>query len=245
MTSAFSYPYMYWVGIDTAPDVDAADLAAFNDFYSNVHAPEVLANNPGFRRAARYELAQPDPRYDIAPRFLAMYEMDDEAAARGYAARNDQPGGPGIAYTAGPSAWSDPRRATRWRMIWQQVASYGESTVPPVSIFMVGIDVPADTTPAQLAEFNDFYTNIHVPEVVANGGYSRGIRYQLYREFAHPAPGSPQFCAIYEADATATEAARERAANPVNRPTNSRLSSGPPTWEAHETLWRLVYRRLD
>lgn len=22
------------------------------------------------------------------------------------------------------------------------------------------------------------------------------------------------------------------------------LSSGPPTWEKHDTLWRLVYRRI-
>ena len=25
----------------------------------------------------------------------------------------------------------------------------------------------------------------------------------------------------------------------------SPLSSGPPTWEKHDTLWRLVYRRIE
>jgi len=68
--------------------------------------------------------------------------------------------------------------------------------------------------------------------------YARGTRFELYREFAHPAPGCPRFCAIYEADAAATE---ERETRLAGRGT---LSSGPPVWEEHGTVWRLVYRRI-
>jgi hypothetical protein len=73
---------------------------------------------------------------------------------------------------------------------------------------------------------------------MAYGGYTRGTRFELYRGFAHPDPGSPRFCAIYEADAEATEQREARRAQ------RAKLSSGPPTWEQHDTLWRLVYRRI-
>ena len=73
---------MYWVGMDTAPETGASELAEFNRFYSQVHLPEVVAGNSGFVRATRYELAGPDPRGDFGPRWLAVYEMDGEAAAR-------------------------------------------------------------------------------------------------------------------------------------------------------------------
>ena len=72
---------------------------------------------------------------------------------------------------------------------------------------------------------------------MAAGNYARGIRFELYREFLHPLPGSPRFCAIYEGDQAATEA------RALSRG-GARLSSGPPTWEQYDTLWRLVYRRI-
>jgi hypothetical protein len=103
---------------------------------------------------------------------------------------------------------------------------------------VVGIKVPAETDAESLADFNTFYTDTHVPEVMAYGGYARGTRFELYREFAHPAPGCPRFCAIYEADTAATELRAER------RAARGTLSSGPPTWENHDTVWRLVYRRI-
>jgi len=61
---------------------------------------------------------------------------------------------------------------------------------------------------------------------------------ELYREFAHPAPGCPRFCAIYEADAAATEAREAR------RAARGTLSSGPPAWEKRDVVWRLIYRRI-
>jgi hypothetical protein len=235
---AFAYPFMYWVGMTTAPDTSPAALAEFSQFYSQIHVPEVIANNPGFVRGTRYELLDPDPRGDphVGPRWLAVYEMDGEAAAQGYARRNDDPSASPPPYTARPPAWGQAR--TTWRMIWRQVAASGTAAQPPESIFMVGMNVPADTDAAGLAEFNEFYTNVHVPEVMERGGYARGTRFELHREFLHPAPGCPRFCAIYEADAATTETRNQPRAG--RRP----FSSGPPAWENHDTLWRLVYRRV-
>ena len=53
--------------------------------------PEVIAANPGFQAASRYELLAPDSRGAFAPRWLAVYELDSESAAQTYLARNDGP----------------------------------------------------------------------------------------------------------------------------------------------------------
>jgi len=243
MQQAFAYPFMYWVGMHTSPDTDPAAVAEFSQFYSTVHVPEVVASNPGFVRGTRYELLQPDPRGDYGPRWLAVYEMDGEAAARTYATRNDGPPEGRPRYTPGPAAWQQTQSV--WRMIWRHVSSSGTASQSPHSIFMVGMNVPPDTDEAELAEFNAFYTNIHVPEVMERGGYARGTRWELHRAFRHPQPGCPRFCAIYEADAAATQANQQRRSNPTPQPGDHPLSSGPPTWEKHDTLWRLVYRRIE
>ena len=235
-------PYMYWVGMNTAPDTTPEELAKFNDFYSHTHIPEIFAANPGFMRATRYELCEPDPRGALGPRWLAVYEMEDEAAAKGYIARNDGPPAGRPAYSPGPSAWQTYEGW--WRLIWRRVAPVAGELSPAASpyLYFVAMNVPPGTTDAELAEFNEFYTNTHVPEVVSVSHFQSGARYELYREFRHPEPGSPRFLASYEADDRALQTRRERAANPG---AGQQLSSGPPAWEAHDTLWRLLYRRLD
>ncbi|HLF76407.1 MAG TPA: hypothetical protein VJB57_02865 [Dehalococcoidia bacterium] len=235
-------PFMYWVGMNTAADVSPEELAKFNDFYSNVHMHEVVQSNPGFVGATRYELSEPDPRGDFGPRWLAMYEMENEAAAKGYIARNDGPPEGRPKYTPGPDAWQHTQ--SWWRLIWQRYApktgELGAHAAP--YLYFVAMNVPPDTDEKGLSEFNDFYTNIHVPEVVAASNFQRGHRYELYREFLHPAPGSPRFLAVYDCAEEGMKTRAERRANPGSGP---RLSSGPPTWEAHDTLWRLLYRRID
>ena len=234
----FAHPFMYWVGMDTDPRTSPEALADFNRFYSTTHTGEVLAAHPGFVTASRYELLDPDPRGGLhcGPRWLAVYEMTDEAAALQYIKDNERPWLHRKRYSPWPPARK--RAKTLWRMIWRQISTSGSTDQAPASIFMVGMNVPAETDAAGLSEFNAFYTGIHVPEVMAYGGYSRGTRFELYREFAHPAPGCPRFCAIYEADAAATHARETR------RTARGPLSPGPPVWEQHDTQWRLVYRRI-
>src|SRR2546423_1826879 len=110
-------------------------------------------------------------------------------------------------------------------------------------MYWVGMHTAPDTDAPALAEFTAFYRKTHVPEEMANRGFSRGTRFDLDRAFRHPQPGCPRFCAIYEADAATTAASQQRRDTP--QPGRSPLSSGPPTWEKHDTLWRLVYRRIE
>jgi hypothetical protein len=104
------------------------------------------------------------------------------------------------------------------------------------------MNVAPDVDEAGLRQFNDFYTNTHVPEVVSTSKFFRGTRYELYRDLRHPAPGAPRFLAVYEGDEVAIRTRAERKADPGKGP---QLSSGPPAWESHDTLWRLMYRRLE
>ncbi|MBV9578405.1 MAG: hypothetical protein JO057_07445 [Chloroflexi bacterium] len=242
MPQAFGYPFMYWVGMNTPPGMDAATLATFNDFYSDTHVPEVVANNPGFVRGSRYELLGPDPRGDFGPRWLAVYEMTNQAAADTYTAGADR-AAQNPAFTPGPPGWRDVTIV--WRMIWRQLSERGAATEPPTSIFVVGIDVPANTDGPSLTAFNNFYDETHVPEVMGIGGYARGTRFERYQAFAHPAPGCPQFCAVYEADAATTVANEGRPAAPGRAPGGRSFTPGPAIWEQHNTLWRLVYRRIS
>jgi len=235
-------PFMYWVGMNTAADTSPEELSKFNDFYSNTHMREVVANNPGFTRATRYELCEPDPRGDLGPRWLAVYEMDSEDAAKGYIARNDGPSDDRPKYMPGPAAWQTFQ--PWWRLLWGRFApkqgELGAGGAP--YLYFVAMNVPVDTDDKGLQEFNDFYTNIHVPEVVKMSDFVRGHRYQLCREFLHPAPGCPGFLAVYDADENSLKTRAEIRANPGSR---GHPSSGPPAWEAHDTLWRLLYRRID
>lgn len=238
MPGVFSHPFMYWVGMDTDPRTTPDALQEFNRFYSTVHVHEVIAAHKGFTSVMRYELLDQDERGGVhaGPRWLAVYEMQDEQAAVQYVKDNARP----WLHRKQYSPWPPARRKakTTWRMLWRQISTTGDVSDLPDSILLIGTNVPADTDDAGVDEFNTFYSTTHVPEVVATGGYSRGSRFELYRDFAHPPPGCPRFCAIYEADAAATQ---EREARRANRPP---LSDGPPAWEHHDTVWRLRYRLI-
>jgi hypothetical protein len=202
--------------MDTDPRTTPEALAEFNRFYSTTHVGEVLAAHPGFVSVSRYELLDPDARGGVhrGPRWLAVYEMADEAAAQQYIKDNERPWLHRRRYSPWPSARK--RAKTVWRMIWRQISVTASIDQPPASVFMVGMNVPAETDAAS----------------------ARATRLELYREFAHPPPGCPRFCAIYEADAAATDAREPRGAD------CGTLSLGPPAGAEHDSVWRLVYRRL-
>jgi hypothetical protein len=235
VSDPFSHPFAYWVGMETDPRATPEALAEFNHFYSTTHVREVIDAHPGFLSVSRYELAVDDPRggEHHGPRWLAVYEMKDEAAAEQYLKDNARPWLHRRKYSPWPAARRKAK--TTWRMLWRRLASTGSSLSTPESIFMVGMNVPPETEGPALAEFNAFYSDTHLAEVTAAGGYARGTRFELYRGFAPSDPGPPRYCAVYESAAPATE-------QPTFAPAG--LSSGPPVWEQRDALWRLVYRRL-
>lgn len=228
----FAAPYQYWVGIDTAPGASEDDLAELDDFYRRFHFPEVFAANPGFITATRYRLDAPDPRGDFGPMWLAVYGIEDRAGAERYEALESDPTVERPKYTPGPAVWKG--MSPRWRIMWRQTFASGERSLSPESIFMVGMDTPATASAQEVAEFNDFYSSTHVPEVLSTGGYEAGTRVERQAVFFHREPDEcPQFCAIYEG------AGGTSSGPPPGEPT-----PGPDAWENRETRWRLRYRRV-
>jgi hypothetical protein len=185
--------------MDTDPRTTPEALAEFNRFYSTVHVYEVIAAHPGFISANRYELVGPG----TGPRWLAVYGMADQAAAEQYVKDNARPWLHRRTYSPWPSA---RRRAkTVWRMIWRRLGDSGAvAGAVPGSIALVG-------------------TNVGTEEpLVAEAGVGAVRRLELYREFAHPVPGSPRYCTVYEA---AHELSGARGQDP-------------------DTAWSLAYRLI-
>jgi len=105
-------PYaIYLLGVNPPAGATAEDLEAFNDFYSNVHLLEVAERRHALR-AVRFELLEEvRPPYQGAPRFLAVYEVDETSAS------NRRHVGP--PYSTGPDVWQ--RHTTPWRLWYRRL----------------------------------------------------------------------------------------------------------------------------
>jgi hypothetical protein len=122
-----------------------------------------------------------------------------------------------------------------WSLLYRTVAETVPAEVAPFAIYLLGVDPPADATDDDLVVFNDFYTNVHLPEVAERRRALRALRYELVEAVRPPYKGAPRFLAVYEVD-------EQSAAN--RRHSGPPYSSGPEVWRRHTTPWRLWYRRL-
>ncbi len=105
-------PYaIYLLGVDPPAGATDEELDVFNAFYTNVHLPEVAQRRHALR-ATRHELVREvRPPYRGAPRFLAVYEVDEDAASHRRHA--------GPPYATGPEVWQ--RHTTPWRLWYRRL----------------------------------------------------------------------------------------------------------------------------
>ncbi|HEY1825323.1 MAG TPA: hypothetical protein VGG21_05100 [Acidimicrobiales bacterium] len=104
---------IYFLGVNAPEDASDDELEVFNDFYTNVHLVEVAERRRALR-AVRYELVdQIKPPYQGAPRYLAVYEVDEKSAA---SRRHVGP-----PYSRGPDVWQ--RHTTPWRLWYRNLAT--------------------------------------------------------------------------------------------------------------------------
>ena len=107
---------IYLLGVNPPPGLTDDELAVFNDFYTNVHLTEVAERRHALR-AERYELVREvRAPYQGAPRFLAIYEVDEESASH---RRHTGP-----PYEKGPEVWQ--RHKTPWRLWFHRLAGGGD-----------------------------------------------------------------------------------------------------------------------
>jgi hypothetical protein len=122
-----------------------------------------------------------------------------------------------------------------WSLEYRRLAETAPPLTAPFAIYLLGVNPPVGATQSELEVFNDFYTNVHLPEVAERRRALRAERYELVREIQLPYQGAPQFLAVYEVDEES--AAHRRHAGPP-------YAAGPEVWQRHSTPWRLWYRRL-
>jgi hypothetical protein len=112
--SSSQRPYaIYLLGVNPPKDVSEADMVTFNDFYTTVHLVEVAERRRALR-ATRYELTEEiKAPYLGAPRFLAVYEVDEKSAA--------QRRHVGPPYSKGPEVWQG--HSTPWRLWYRRLGT--------------------------------------------------------------------------------------------------------------------------
>lgn len=144
-------PYRYLIGIDPDPDLSPVQVRAFDEYYENVHRPEVVAGNPGFLSGHRLEAAglaagsMFGPAAGGGPRWLAFYAIADLASARDYVSRQRVPGA-GMSYTPGPVPWT--RTTTTWRAILAVTAGTADVTSQPGTVLLAAtVPDPASDWP--------------------------------------------------------------------------------------------------
>lgn len=122
-----------------------------------------------------------------------------------------------------------------WSLQYRRVAETGPPVTRPYAIYLLGVNPPVDATENDLDVFNDFYTNVHLPEVAERRHALRATRFELVEEIRPPYKGAPRFLAVYEVD-------EEGAAN--RRHVGPPYAVGPEIWQRHTTPWRLWYHLL-
>ena len=172
---------------------------------------------------ARYELLAVASRGFRPPRFLTIADVSDREPVES-------------AEAGGQTAATGHEGVRRtWSLLYRRVTETGPKEVVPHSIYVLGVNPPAGVTDDELEVFNDFYSNVHLPEVAERRHALRAERYELVREVRAPYQPAPRFLAVYEVD---EEAASKR------RHTGPPYAIGPEVWQGHKTPWRLWYRRL-
>jgi hypothetical protein len=173
-----------------------------------------------FGTAERHELLAVAARGFRPPRFLSILEVPADGL---------------VDPEQGDTASHEGLRRT-WSLLYRQVVETGPARVTPYAIYLLGVNPPAGATDSELADFNDFYTNVHLLEVAERRHALRAVRYELHREVQPPYQGAPRYLAVYEVD-------EESASN--RRHSGPSYATGPDVWQRHKTPWRLWYCQLS
>jgi hypothetical protein len=150
-------------------DLDADAEERFTSWYEAEHVPRMLAR-PGWRRMLRYRCT------DGAP-LLSLYELDDDVAVV-----------PHISEAPFRSGQFAARGIRNYHArTWREIHSAGSHVDRPEWINVVTVDIEA----GHAEEFNRWYNEVHVPEILACPGWNANRRYECV-------DGEPRFLAIYD-----------------------------------------------
>jgi hypothetical protein len=187
----------------------------FSTWWSNEHVPEYVAR-PGFISGRRLRLVDDASRATTTEHeYLAVYEVESAATFN-------------AALAAGP-AWGPwhldiDRYVSDWERTYYRLLSVHEVDDAPGRTWAIVKADFAGGTAERENEFNEWYTNKHVPELCAHPGFHRAWRLMVTPDGNDLGPRRQQYWGVYEVDSPDHfKAARAR-----------RVESGIPPWDG---LW--------
>lgn len=228
MEKAFAHPTVNLVGMNVRLS-DPEELTQFKSLYAKSGIDEIVTASPSPLVGHCFELLVPDPRRDDAPALLGTFEAEAGNAA--------------LVTSGSPSTGAnlptwEQNLETTWSVQYRHISETSPAGTPPYAVLMIGINTPVDIDDATLEEFNDFYTNVHVPEGIAASAFSRNSRYEIAEEFRNTQSACPRFLAVWEADEEGTAIMLQPPATPPS------YSPGPDAWRNHTTIWQSWYRMI-
>lgn len=202
------------------------------EWYKDIHAPDIL-ETPGFLTARLYE----NKEYrDGRGKFLTTYEIgtdDIEETIKTRQRKRAKENAAGRGSTAFIPIWRD--------VVWRQIFKLSIDKDPiPGQEKWVNLVENNCVNPSKENEFNAWYNDIHLPDVLETPGFLSATRYEMkeYRD------GRGKFFAIYEIASSNIEETmtvrREKRVEENRRGRNSNLWA--PVWR--DVLWRLVFELI-
>ena len=162
---------------------DLSKEAEFNQWYENVHIPDVT--NPGiFGNTTRYD--NPGAAGDAnSPRFFTIYETTHKEPAKAWSLNRQSPkrlnsgGFDGIEIVSRP--------------VFERI---GLEPAPANGNVTTGVLVVTSNCkdPGQEDEFNRWYDQVHIPDVLGTGHFYTASRFRN----VNPDAGAAKFLAVYE-----------------------------------------------
>ncbi len=225
---------------------DPAQDVPFNEWYDGVHTPDVLSSGM-VSRVVRY---RNDDRNDTGPGYLAIHELawdDLDAVARQVAQTRRR-----LTESRGFHPALEIVKAESWKRIGRGFATRKTGQTEVTGIFLIESRC---TDPQREREFNTWYDETHIADLLATGLFATAYRFALAPQgtivgaaiptdaalaAAHPAGAGPvTYLAIYETAIDPLAAVGEFAR--VHRP---RLKAAGRLIDIIEVTWRGVYRQL-
>lgn len=193
---------MYWAVIKASLR-DPAIEPRFNDWYNRVHVPEYVGY-PGFRRGWRIErierrnMSADAPRPDVRDqKFMAIYEVDHIDSFNDALRRTQE---------RGLHAWEEwSQHIVDWQRTYYRVLhSEGDRLKADRDVVGRYWTIARASLDAKDAaderEFNEWYSQTHVPDVVASPGMRRAWRLEAVPHDNQVGQVDHKYWAVYESD---------------------------------------------
>lgn len=225
---------------------DPAQEAGFNEWYDRVHVPDVLSSGM-VARVIRYRNTD---RQDSGPGYVAIHELaweDLDAVAREVARTRRR-----LTQRRGFHPALEIVMAESWKRIGPEFRARGTGQATVAGIFILESRC---TSAPQEAEFNAWYEDMHIPDLMNTGLFTNAYRFVLLPQSRIIGPavpgegdvtagsaggsGRPTYLAVYE-----TAGDPLTAVEGFSRDHRPRLKAAGRLSDIIEVTWRGIYRQL-